>query len=1193
MKPSEASDAAGPLADKGRTRALQAGTPILDGQYTLIELLEAEQLSCGAPAVWIAEGPTATYIAKIWQGAADDATIRAVWNHELRNLLKLEGIPHARSHFAHLQALGADQHAYYILIDGGGRELLSSVLANRNAHAWLRHLTQPLLRAKLWEGIARLAEAMQMLHDHGLLHRALRPECVFTDVTGDCDFVLSGFEWSLRLNASAIKETTGSGPARLRAPELLSDKPAYSMASDWFDFGLVATELLLGAKANGSDLQALHVLRRTVEKSSVLREKERRLLLGLLTPNPDERRLQCNNVAALAAALARDIAMGERAFNEPLLLAIQVGGGSDLAPAIFRLSNGTIRLDDTEGQLDFIANDLSEGNPSVAARSRPHPHYALYGRELVYRVDRFANPGGVPSWRAGFCRKPDKGSHDAGRRHALNGRPIEVRGLRQAGAELREPKAKWMAWDRFLPFEPELGAQPGDDLFAFLKFTNHIDALATAARVWPVTIVERRVTPSEEWIAVDAREEEDRDAMATALGIEVPARQMLAAFFDEIGPIDADTRFHLLEGGRLKKAPRETATWTIMKAELTPAGGRRYWFRLDEGHNDVGEGPAYLRAEDLGGSIKLQERRLAAIEALRHQRIMLCAIEEPGSVSRDTMERLNEADPDVARLDDSKRKALREIWHSQPLYALQGPPGTGKTALIETMIPYGLRLDRSMQFLATAQANETVDGLGAKLAKKIGKGDRKAEAPLIVRLDDRTSPLAPERRAGDLALALAESPLGRRAPDHIAQRLSHLKLGSGQDGKRERRDLERLVSRAANVVLTTTTSKGLADLIEDNKRFDWCLVEETGKAHGFDLALPMLSSHRMLMIGDHEQLPAFNEEVFLRLLEDPAKVRTVVLKGARFLTRKFGYDLGPQESEEDALAFEAQCARWRPMVRLFGDLFANSYRPPRSGTEGKRLCIAERLTEQHRMHPDICEIIRNCFYADLTTADVARKRLELPDPFELIPDSWLPQERILFVDIPYVQATRGAQGQDVDHRGRTVLSSRAEAEAVVAVLAQLRPKGACELQVLTPYNDQLALLRKTIKKATLAGRLPDLGKFTTPGDAPQLGATVHGFQGGEADITVISLVRNNHSSPRGGVGFLSERALLNVMLSRAKRKLVLVGSWDFFKRRATPEALADEHDRLHHIAVVFNELERAVQAGKARICRLPRQGKSQ
>jgi hypothetical protein len=635
----------------------------------------------------------------------------------------------------------------------------------------------------------------------------MRPECVFTDAAGECDFVLSGFEWSLRLNASAIKETGGSGPTRLRAPELLSDQPAYSMASDWFDFGLVAAELLLGAKPTGHDLEALHTLRRSIEKARTLKQSELRLILGLLTPNPDERRVECNGVAERAVALAREIATSERAFNEPLLLAVQLGAGSDLAPAIFRLSNGRIRPDDAAGQLDFIKRDLAEGNPSVIARATPYEHYALHGKELVYRIDKFNTAPNVFTWRAGFCRRPDKGSRDLGRRHTLYGRPIQVESLRDAAAELRDPKAKWMAWDRFLPFEEEIGAEPGDDLFAFLKFTNHVDGLLTAARMWPVTVVNRRVTASEELVAVDARADDDRDAMAAALGIDTPARQMELAFFDEIGAIDADTRFHLLEDGRLMRAPRENATWTFVRPELTREGGRRYWFRLEEGHNAVREGRAYLRAADVDGSIKLQERRLVAIEALRHQRAMLCAIEAPGSISRHTLERLDETHPDVARLDNTKRKALREIRRSQPLYALQGPPGTGKTALIETMIPYELGLDPSMQFLATAQANETVDGLGAKLAKKIGKPAFKGEEPILVRLDDQDSPLAPERRAHTLAPKLQSSALARAAPAHIQQRLFHVKLGSGQDGKRERRDFERLISRAANVVLTTTTSK--------------------------------------------------------------------------------------------------------------------------------------------------------------------------------------------------------------------------------------------------------------------------------------------------------------------------------------------------------------------------------------------------
>jgi len=50
--------------------------------------------------------------------------------------------------------------------------------------------------------------------------------------------------------------------------------------------------------------------------------------------------------------------------------------------------------------------------------------------------------------------------------------------------------------------------------------------------------------------------------------------------------------------------------------------------------------------------------------------------------------------------------------------------------------------------------------------------------------------------------------------------------------------------------------------------------------------------------------------------------------------------------------------------------------------------------------------------------------------------------------------------------------------------------------------------------------------------------TVDGFQGQERDLMLISLTRSNE---RGEIGFLSEERRMNVALTRAKRKLVLIG----------------------------------------------------
>ncbi len=278
------------------------------------------------------------------------------------------------------------------------------------------------------------------------------------------------------------------------------------------------------------------------------------------------------------------------------------------------------------------------------------PNYALHGRQL--------NTG--------------SGGMSRGWEHRLGGRAL--RGLGQGGAGegtgripgwpgvawcrsaksttgLGIPAVRAVPWDQVFPFGSARSDALGADAYDFLRFTNTVDALLAAARIWPVTVVGhgKGGDYDGDWVMVEAAEDEARDRMAHALGLEPAARQMERAFAEEIGDVDGETAFNIVEEPRLDGQEPQAGRWIIQKATLA-GGARRYVFQRVAGDPGTPAGAAFLRPVDLAGSYVLLQRRLKAIEALRDQTVMLRALEVPGSASRDTMEQFEE-DAFVARLD--------------------------------------------------------------------------------------------------------------------------------------------------------------------------------------------------------------------------------------------------------------------------------------------------------------------------------------------------------------------------------------------------------------------------------------------------------------------------------------------------------------------------------------------------------------
>jgi hypothetical protein len=740
------------------------------------------------------------------------------------------------------------------------------------------------------------------------------------------------------------------------------------------------------------------------------------------------------------------------------------------------------------------------------------------------------------------------------------------------------------AWDQVFSLEaaPNVLTEDQRRTLDFFRVTNQLETLLTITEIWPVRVV--GTTSSGDGRAIDVTPVVDhaREELAKLLGVPAPAEMMRRLFQKDeaIGRRSAEGWFVFSDEGRLSRREQgKVPRWRFDSYADHPSGPR-YRFVHDEPLDYVSEGYVYLRPADLAGSSVLLHRRKRAIDELTSHRVLLDAIVDPTLVKRTTVDILDESE-NVDALDPSKRAALREIWRAQPFYTLQGPPGTGKTTLVATMSAEQVNELPSAQLLVTAQSHETVENV---MGEVVGALADDGSNTVVIRLDsddEHGTRATAARLGGDLA----RSALGQCVPAAIRDRLEAMNHDKGPAGAAERAGFEQLVQEGAGITFSTSNSGELARLLESGRRYDWSIVEEAGRAHGFDMALPLQASNRILMIGDQQQLPAFNLAVLDNLLCEPEQVLEALRHGTRFaptiVERSF-----VTAANADLKRFAEDCSRWRSLLPFFKTVFDRC--EAAGAVDGE--IIARRLTHQHRMHPEIADIVSACFYPDLKTADeAAQKLLFEPDPFTTLP-GWLPEKRIVFVDIPWVQEVKYARGESRSPR----YSSGIEAEAVIDVLRQLKGRGAAfpassqdvkraTLQVLSPYRAQVNRIRRAVQAATSQGGLPHLSDFEFRGVEGAVGATVDEFQGNQADVIVVSLVRNNHAKRGQGLGFLADGRRLNVLLSRAKRKLVLVGSWSFLLSRFAHDARLPPEDPLADIAKVVRALEAAMERGTAAI----------
>lgn len=663
----------------------------------------------------------------------------------------------------------------------------------------------------------------------------------------------------------------------------------------------------------------------------------------------------------------------------------------------------------------------------------------------------------------------------------------------------------------------------------------------------------------------DSGPDEDRIYQSALLTKFALSRPRLGDFFREFENDDGSSDVEILPG----EHPWPARGRTTIEAQLVRTAGQDRIVIRSKGDRPVPE-KGWLRPLDDRGTEVALRRQVEARWELFAMRSLTANLRDPRGI-RTLPHRW--ADAGKGMLGDGSA-AVKEMLTWQPFFALQGPPGTGKTTVASRAVEEYLKQEPTHRILIASQSNFTLDNLAARVLRDIGAlddngpTDRLKDVPIALRVMSR-------RAEPDSQIRLwSRNELTVRRAGQMRAHVDRVLAGVVDEALRPvLGDWHRLLDRSsrvsvlpeladrlqrgANIVFatcSTATSRAL-DLEGDVAAFDWVIVEEAAKAWPTELAIPLVRGTRWTLIGDHHQLPAYRRDEVVRFLDscigDP--------------------------SDEVAVA-KAVRGTYIDAFDLFRTLFK-----PRPGDPPKLRRPVAMLSTQFRMRPAIASIVSRVFYP------------RAPQPGEHKPGDGLPLGAIetLHDDQPApLRAPDWLAGPSapalvwLDTGGLSICKSEphwrndGEAEVVSALVESLRPRpqsnkdgfSAEPLAVLTPYRQQLERLRLRTKLA----------------DYPL--ATMHAFQGREADIVVVSLVRDSARAPRSGedrkpwdgFGHLSRRDLVNVLFSRARRLLVLVGDFEHYNSYSDGEddfwhlvchGVADLYGTRKYAHQVFPELE--------------------
>lgn len=438
-------------------------------------------------------------------------------------------------------------------------------------------------------------------------------------------------------------------------------------------------------------------------------------------------------------------------------------------------------------------------------------------------------------------------------------------------------------------------------------------------------------------------------------------------------------------------------------------------------------------------------------------------------------------------LNVSQERAVNEVLRAKDVAVVHGPPGTGKTTTLVEAIYETLR--RENQVLVCAQSNMAVDWISEKL---VDRGINVLRIGNPTKVNDKMLSFTYERRFEShpdypqlwaIRKSIRQLRANRKRGDHsFHQKLERLKERETELELRIRNQL----FREARVIASTLV--GSANRLLDGMKFGTLFIDEAAQALEAACWIPMRRATRVILAGDHCQLP-------------PTIKSVAAMKGGL-----------------DKTLMQRIVERKPEAVTL--------------------------LKMQYRMNEAIMRFSSDWFYhGEVEAAPMVKYRgiLDLDKAIEWKDTSG---------DTSHEQFVGDNFGRINKEEAQLTLLTLAE--YFVRIGRQRIIDERIDVGIISPYRAQVQYLRHLIKKTD----------FYKPFRKIIAVNTVDGFQGQERDIIVISMVRSNEE---GQIGFLRDLRRMNVAITRARMKLIILGDSATLTRHPFYRRLKEYIDSLSEI----------------------------